>query len=159
MTIKVICVGKIKENYFKDAINEYIKRLSSYCNISIVEVEDESINKNSSLKEDEKVKNAECSRILSKIGLTDFVVALDLNSKEYTSESWAKHFDSLLTTSRGKLVFVIGGSLGLNEDIKKRANERVSLSQMTFTHQMTRLILLETIYRSYKILNNETYHK
>src|SRR5574344_1098720 len=100
MTIKVICVGKIKENYFKDAINEYIKRLSSYCNISIVEVEDESINKNSSLKEDEKVKNAECSRILSKIGLTDFVVALDLNSKEYTSESLGKHFDSLLTTSR-----------------------------------------------------------
>lgn len=160
MKIKLVTVGKIKENYFTLAINEYIKRLQSYCTLEIIQVDDEAILKNSNATLDSKIKEKEGEKILSKIKENEYVVLLDLkDSKEYKSEEFALHLQELMTRGNSAITFVIGGSLGLGENIRKRGNERILLSKMTFTHQMVRIIVLEQIYRAFKILNNETYHK
>ncbi|MCH5180559.1 MAG: 23S rRNA (pseudouridine(1915)-N(3))-methyltransferase RlmH [Erysipelotrichales bacterium] len=160
MKIKLITVGKIKESFFVEAINEYIKRLKPYCCLEIFEVSDETIAKNSNDSLDAMVKEKEGEKILSKIKENEYVILLDFKeSKEYDSLDFAKHLDMLMTNGKSSLTFVIGGSLGLGENVRKRGNERLLLSKMTFTHQMTRIILLEQIYRAFKILNNETYHK
>lgn len=160
MKIKIVAVGKIKENFFVLAINEYVKRLKAYCELEIVEVNDEAIAKDSNPSLDNKVKEKEGERILSKIKDNEYVILLDfLNSKEYDSISFAKHLDEMMLRGNSNLTFVIGGSLGLGDNIRKRGNERLLLSKMTFTHQMTRIILLEQIYRAFKIMHNETYHK
>ena len=158
--IKIISVGKIKERYFVDAINEYSKRLLAYCDLEMLEVQDESISKNSNDSLDKIIKEKEGEKILTKIKPGEYIILLDFEkSKEYDSISFSKHIEDLMCSSQSRITFVIGGSLGLGENIRKVAKERMLLSKMTFTHQMTKVILLEQIYRAFKILNHETYHK
>lgn len=154
--VKIICVGKIKENYLNQGISEYLKRLSGYCNVEIIEVKDEKIVSNTS---EEKIKDIEGSRILEKINDRDYLILLDLKGKELSSEEFAYKMDCLISEGIGNYCFVIGGSLGISELLRKRANFLFSFSRLTFTHQMIRLLLLEQIYRVFKINNNETYHK
>lgn len=160
MHIKIISVGKIKERYFVDAINEYSKRLLAYCDLEMLEVQDESISKNSNDNLDKIIKEKEGEKILTKIKPGEYIILLDFeNSKEYDSISFSKHIEDLMCSSLSRITFIIGGSLGLGENIRKVAKERMLLSKMTFTHQMTKVILLEQIYRAFKIMNHETYHK
>ncbi|MBR3209568.1 MAG: 23S rRNA (pseudouridine(1915)-N(3))-methyltransferase RlmH [Bacilli bacterium] len=148
--IKIVCVGKIKEKYFVSAINEYLKRLSKYTKVSIVEIADE--------PSVEKALKIEGKKILSKIKDDEYVIGLDIEGKAISSLEFAKKIDSVFLNF-SKLTFVIGGSYGLSKEVKDRSNFLVSFSKMTFPHQMFRVILLEQIYRSYKINNNESYHK
>lgn len=160
MKIKIVAVGKIKEQYFKSAISEYEKRLSAYTNIEIIEVPDEPIAKNSNATLDQQIKEKEGSKMLSTIKDNEYVILLDLHkANEYDSISFANHLDKLFTNWKSTITFVIGGSLGLGENIRQRANERIILSKFTFTHQMVRILVLEQIYRAFKINNHETYHK
>lgn len=154
--IKIVCVGKIKESYLNQGISEYLKRLSGYCNLEIVEVKDEKIGNGTN---EEKIKEIEASRILEKVNEKDYVILLDLLGKELSSEEFAHKLDCLISEGVGNYCFIIGGSLGLGQNVRKRANFSICFSKMTFTHQMIRMILLEQIYRCFKINNNETYHK
>ena len=158
MKIKVYCIGKIKEQYLKDGINEYLKRISSYSNIEIVEVNDSKVKDNPNQSDIEKAKNEEGDRVL-KLIKNDFLIGLDMNKQEFTSEEFATFLNKKMVEGGSSISFVIGGSYGLSDALKKRCNTSISLSKLTFLHQMTRLILLEQIYRAFKILNNETYHK
>lgn len=158
MKIKIYCIGKIKEQYLKDGINEYLKRISAYSNIEIVEVIDSKVRDNPNSSDIEKAKNEEGERVL-KLVKNEYLIGLDLNKKEPTSEEFASFLQSKLVEGGSSVSFVIGGSYGLSDALKNRCNTSVSLSKLTFLHQMTRLILLEQIYRAFKILNNETYHK
>lgn len=148
--IKIICVGKLKEKYFTSAINEYMKRLSKYTKINIMEIPDEA--------NVEKALKVEGEKILSKISDDEYVIALDIAGESLSSLEFAKKIDKLFNNN-SKLTFVIGGSYGLSGEVKKRSNYLLSFSKMTFPHQMFRVILLEQIYRAYKINNNESYHK
>lgn len=151
--IKILCVGKVKDNNLKSLIDDYTKKINRYHKLEIIEVKDEPI------KDNEKaVLDIEAKRVLSKINNDEYVILMDLHGKNIDSESLANKIDKLFINN-AKICFVIGGSLGLGENLIKRANERIKLSDLTFLHQMTRLILLEQIYRSFKILNHETYHK
>ena len=158
MKIKVYCIGKIKEQYLKDGINEYLKRISPYSSIEVVEVNDSKVKDNPNQFDIEKAKNEEGERVL-KLIKNDYLIGLDMNKKEFTSEEFAGFLDKKLVEGGSNISFVIGGSYGLSDALKNRCNTSISLSKMTFLHQMTRLILLEQIYRAFKILNNETYHK
>ena len=158
MKIKIIAVGKIKENYLKEGIGEYVTRLSPYAKVEIVEVNDSKV-KDDSPSDILRVVNEEGERILSKIKDGEYIINLDLNKKEFDSVEFYKFLESKMVEAGASLTFVIGGSYGLSDKVKARANCSISLSKMTFLHQMTRLILLEQIYRSFKILNNEIYHK
>lgn len=158
MKIKVYCIGKIKEQYLKDGINEYLKRISPYSNIEIVEVNDSKAKDNPNQSDIEKAKNEEGDRIL-KLLKNDYLIGLDMNKQEFKSEEFAVFLNKKLVEGGSNISFVIGGSYGLSDALKNRCNTSISLSKMTFLHQMTRLILLEQIYRAFKILNNETYHK
>lgn len=155
MRIKIYAVGSIKEKYWVDAIDEYTKRISPYSKIEIIEVDDLSMKG----KSDEQIKDKECDSILSKIKPNEFVCNLDLNKKEYDSVSFSSKLMEMIEKGGASLSFVIGGSLGISEKMKQRANESISLSKMTFTHQMSRVILLEQIYRAFKINKGEPYHK
>ena len=158
LNVRIVCVGKIKDSFNKQGIDEYKKRLSRYIKLDIVEVDDAKIKDNASLKEEEIVKKEEGIRILKQVKDNEYMILLDLHGKEIVSVEFSKIIDS--TSIRfSTITFVIGGSLGLSEEVIKRANYRLCLSKMTFTHQMTRVILLEQIYRAFKILNNEVYHK
>lgn len=157
--IKIVCVGKIKEKYLNDGINEYIKRCSAYTKITIEEVKDEKTDQKNSDALNEQIKITEGKRILDKINDDEFVVVLDLHGKDFTSEQIASKLTEIQTYSSSKVTFVIGGSLGLSQDVVKRANLRWKLSSCTFPHQLCRLILVEQIYRMYKINSNEPYHK
>lgn len=148
--IKIVCVGKIKEKYFTSAISEYVKRLSKYTKIEIVQVPDEA--------NVEKALKVEGTKILSKIRDDEYVIALDIDGKSISSLEFAKKIDTIFT-NYSKITFIIGGSYGLSQEVKKRSNYLLSFSKMTFPHQMFRVILLEQIYRAYKINNNESYHK
>ena len=158
MRIKIFCIGKIKEQYLKDGINEYIKRISPYSNVEIIEVVDSKIKDNPNQSDIEKAKNEEGDRVL-KLLKNDYLIGLDLSKKEPTSEEFADFLHTKLVEGGSNISFVVGGSYGLSDALKKRCNTSISLSKLTFLHQMTRLILLEQIYRAFKILNNETYHK
>lgn len=151
--LKLICVGKVKDEHLKALIDDYSKRIGKYHKLEIIEVKDEPIRDN-----EKEVLDIEATRILSKVDKDDYVILLDLHGSNLDSTSLAKKIDNLFIT-HSKIDFVIGGSLGLGEEIRNRANYRLKLSDMTFLHQMTRLIILEQIYRSFKILNHETYHK
>ena len=148
--IKIVCVGKIKEKFLSLAIAEYLKRLSKYTKIDIVQVPDEA--------NAEKALKVEGEKILSKIKPDEYVIALDISGDSISSIDFAKKIDSVFN-NYSKLTFVIGGSYGLSSLVKKRSNYLLSFSKMTFPHQMFRVILLEQIYRAYKINNNESYHK
>jgi 23S rRNA (pseudouridine1915-N3)-methyltransferase len=158
MRIKIYCIGKIKEQYLKDGINEYIKRISPYSNVEIIEVVDSKVKDNPNQSDIDKAKTEEGDRVL-KLVKNDYLIGLDLNKKEPTSEEFAEFLHSKLVEGGSNISFVIGGSYGLSDALKQRCNTSISLSKLTFLHQMTRLILLEQIYRAFKILNNETYHK
>ena len=158
MNINIVVVGSIKEKFYRDAIDEYAKRLSRYVKLSITEVKDEKTPANASASEEDKIKQTEAERILLKLN-NSYVVTLAIDGKKYTSESFAKRMENYDILSKGNLTFVIGGSLGLHESVLKRADERLSFSDMTFPHQLMRVILLEQIYRAYRIRNNEPYHK
>lgn len=158
MKIKIYCIGKIKEDYLKQGISEYLKRLQPYSQVEVVELTDSKIKDNPNASDIEKAKNEEGERVL-KVLKNDYLIGLDLNKQEFTSEEFAKFISKKMVDGGASISFVIGGSYGLSDELKKRCNSFITLSKMTFLHQMTRLILLEQIYRAFKILNNETYHK
>ena len=158
LTINLICVGKIKENFFKDAIDEYSKRLSRYCKLEITELPDEKIPNNPSDKIIEAIKEKEGNNIIAHIKNNSFVIALDLTGKQYTSEELSIELDKL-SLDYSHLTFIIGGSLGLSKQVLSASNKRLSFSKLTFPHQLIRVFLLEQIYRCFKISNGETYHK
>ena len=157
MNINIVAVGSIKEKFFKDAVSEYAKRLSRYVKLNIIEVKDEKTPAMASALE-EKIKEVEAERILSKL-TNSYVVALTIDGKKYSSEELAKRMEKYDILSKGNLSFIIGGSLGLHKSVIDRADEKLSFSEMTFPHQLMRVILLEQIYRAYRIRNNEPYHK
>lgn len=157
MKIRIFAVGKIKD-FYKLGVEEYLKRLQPYVKCEIIEVKDEPISDSPHESEITKAKEIECSRVLKLLKPNDYVISLDLNQKEYTSEEFASFINKKIQ-EHSVINFVIGGSYGLSKQMKERANTSISLSKFTFLHQMSRLILLEQIYRSYKILSNETYHK
>ena len=158
MNINIVAVGSIKEKFFKDAVSEYAKRLSRYVKLNIIEVKDEKTPAMASALEEEKIKEVESERILSKLP-NSYVVALTIDGKKYSSEELAKRMEKYDILSKGNLSFIIGGSLGLHKSVIDRADEKLSFSEMTFLHQLMRVILLEQIYRAYRIRNNEPYHK
>ena len=159
MNITLITVGKLKEKYLKQAIDEYSKRLSRYCKLDIIELADEKTPDNASEKEEELIREKEGKAILSKIKENAFVVAMDLGGKNITSEEFSKFIEQQGTVGNSNIVFLIGGSLGLSDEVKKRANYKLCFSKMTFPHQLFRVMLLEQIYRAYRIMKNEPYHK
>lgn len=159
MKIEIICVGKLKEKYLVQAIDEYSKRLSRYCKLSITELADEKTPDNASEKEELQIKEKEGEKILSKISDSAYVVALDLNGKMLSSEELASFMADCGVRGNSYIVFVIGGSLGLSDAVRKRANYKLCFSKMTFPHQLFRVMLLEQIYRGFRINNNEPYHK
>lgn len=159
MKIRIFAIGKIKEAYLKEGINEYLTRLKPYTQIEIIELNDEPIPDNPNESEINKAKNIEGERVLKLLKPQDYLISLDLNKKQYTSLEFAKYLDNKFVIGGSNINFVIGGSYGLSDSLKKRANDSLSLSNMTFLHQMTRLLLLEQIYRAFKINRNETYHK
>lgn len=159
MKVTLIAVGKIKEKFFRDAIGEYTKRLSKYCKLEIIEVADEKTPDKASIAEEEQVKQKEAERILKNIKEDAFVYTLEILGGKTTSEAFASQIDQLGISGKSHIQFVIGGSLGLHESISRRADRKLSFSDMTFPHQLMRVILLEQIYRSYRIINGEPYHK
>ena len=160
MDIKIIAVGKIKEKFYKEAIEEYLKRMSSYNNIEIIEVADEPAGEDLSKKEIEQVKEKEGAKILNKVKDDDYVVSLEILGKEETSESFAKFIETERSEGFGRnLVFIIGGSNGLSKAVSQRANKKQSFSKMTYPHQLMRVILIEQIYRAFRIINGHPYHK
>lgn len=157
ITIKVICVGSLKEKYLKDMQTEYLKRLSKYCKIEIIELKDEKL---PSLLNDSNcniVKEKEGNLILSKLK-TGYTFILDEKGMEYTSIKFSEKIDKIQTEGNSTIYFVIGGSLGLSDTVKQSGNELISFSKLTFPHQMIRMFLLEQLFRAFKISNNETYH-
>ncbi|MBU8687889.1 23S rRNA (pseudouridine(1915)-N(3))-methyltransferase RlmH [Priestia megaterium] len=159
MNISIITIGKLKEKYLKQGIQEYLKRLSSYAKVEIIELADEKAPENLSESEMEQVKQKEGERILAKISDDTHIIALAINGKQKSSEELAKEIDSLATYGKSKIAFVIGGSLGLSSEVMKRSNAALSFSKMTFPHQLMRLVLVEQIYRAFRIIRNEPYHK
>lgn len=156
--INIICIGKIKEKYLKDAISEYSKRLLKYCKLNIIELADEQIPNNLNVKLSENIKDVEGTKILSQIK-NSYVISLDLKGDQYTSEDFSKKLDNIFLNKNSTISFIIGGSLGLSNNVISKSDELICFSKMTFPHQLFRVLLLEQIYRSYKILNNESYHK
>jgi len=159
MKITLITVGKIKEKYLRDAIAEYTKRLSKYCRLEIVEVEDEKTPDNASGVVEEQIRTKEGERILKHIKDDACVITLEICGKMLSSEELAEKIDSLGVRGTSHIIFVIGGSIGLGAEVLKRSDFALSFSKMTFPHQLMRVILLEQIYRSYRIINGEPYHK
>ena len=159
MKITILCVGKVKEKFYRDAIAEYSKRLSRYCKLEIIEVSDEKTSEQATQTEIDIVKNKEGERLLKNIKDDAYVFCLAIDGKQLDSVELSQNMDKLMTGGKSHLVFVIGGSLGLSDDVLKRADYKLSFSKMTFPHQLMRVILLEQIYRSFRISNNEPYHK
>lgn len=159
MKITLITVGKIKEKYLKDAIAEYSKRLSRYCKLEIVEVADEKTPDNASDTVEDAIRDKEGERILKYIKEDAYVITLEIAGKMLTSEEMEEKIDKLGVQGTSHIIFIIGGSIGLGREILKRSDYALSFSKMTFPHQLMRVILLEQIYRSYRIINHEPYHK
>ena len=159
MQITVISVGKLKEKYLKQGIDEYKKRLGAYCTLNLIEVPDEKAPEKLSDAEMEEIKNKEGERILQKINQDTYVITLEIKGKQLTSEQLAKEMDQLAIHGKSKVAFVIGGSLGLSQDVMNRSNFALSFSKMTLPHQLMRLVLLEQVYRAFRINRNEPYHK
>ncbi len=157
--INLICIGKIKETFFRAAVDEYNKRLSKYCNLNIIELPDEKIPNNASAKDKELVKDKEAQNILNNLKKDNYIICLDLKGKQYSSEEFSKKIENISINYNSSITFIIGGSLGISQKILDIANESISFSKMTFPHQLFRIILLEQIFRAFKISNNESYHK
>lgn len=159
MKITIVTVGKIKEKYLKDAIAEYTKRMSKYCKLEIVEVADEKTPDNASETVEDMIRSKEAERIMKYIKDDAYVITLEIQGKQLTSEELADKINTLGIQGTSHIAFVIGGSIGLGKEVLKRSNYALSFSKMTFPHQLMRVILLEQIYRSYRIINGEPYHK
>ena len=159
MKISIICVGKIKEKFYRDAIEEYIKRLGKYCKPEIIEVADEKTPENASVAEEEQIKAKEAERILAKVKEDAIVCTLEILGKKHTSESFAAWIEKTAISGKSHIAFIIGGSLGLHPLVTSRSDVAISFSDMTFPHQLMRVILCEQIYRAYRIIQNEPYHK
>lgn len=159
MKITIACVGKVKEKFYRDAISEYEKRLGAYCRMEFLEVADEKTPEGVSALLEEQIKEKEARRLLEKIREDAFVCALEIQGKRFSSESFASWMKKLMVGGTSHIVFVIGGSLGLHDSVRKRANLALSFSDMTFPHQLMRVILTEQIYRAFRIINGEPYHK
>ena len=159
MNIKIIAVGKIKEKYMMEGIKEYSKRLSKYSNVEIIEVTDEKTSEKLSEREINLIKDKEGARILSKIPQNAYIISLDIKGKQLSSEDLAEKIEDLMVNGVNNIVFIIGGSLGLADEILEKSNFRLSFSKMTFPHQMMRMILLEQVYRGFRIMRGEPYHK
>ena len=159
MNIRLLCVGHLKERYWKEAEDEYLKRIGGFARISVIEVDDLPAKEKSSSKEEAQIKEKEGERLLAKIKPGEYVCLLDLGKEEPTSPEFAAKMQNMLVRGGASLTFVIGGSLGLGENIKNRCNSALSLSKLTFPHQLARILLLEQIYRNFKILSGEPYHK
>lgn len=159
MNISIYAVGKLKEKYLKVGIDEYLKRLSSYAKVEVIEIADEKAPEILSPVEMEQVKQKEGDKLLAKISPDTYVIALAIDGKMKSSEELADSLDKLATYGKSKIAFVIGGSLGLSDGVLKRADEKLSFSKMTFPHQLMRLVLVEQVYRAYRINRGEPYHK
>ena len=157
--INIVCIGKLKESYFRDAITEYSKRLSKYCNLTITELNDEKIPNNPNESDNLIVKNKEGKNIISHLKKDSYIIALDPNGKQMQSEEFADKIEKISTNYNSTITFIIGGSLGISSEVLQLCNEKISFSKMTFPHQLFRVLLLEQIYRGFKIINNENYHK
>ena len=158
LSINIVCVGKLKEEYLRSAINEYSKRLSKYCSLNFIELQDEKLpNKlNDSLIDE--IKQKEASKIINHIKKDSYIICLDLKGKELSSEDFSKKIDDIALNFNSSITFVIGGTLGLTDDVLNLANEKLCFSKMTFPHQLIRVFLLEQLFRAFKISKNETYH-
>jgi len=159
MKVTVICVGKVKEKFYREAITEFSKRLSGYCRLEIIEVADEKTPDSAGEVQEEQIKRKEASRILKYIREDAFLFTLEIMGKQYDSVGLSERLEKLMTMGKSHIQFVIGGSLGLHESVTKRADEAISFSRMTFPHQLMRVILLEQIYRGFRIMSGEPYHK
>lgn len=159
MKITILCVGKVKEKFYREGIEEFIKRLSRYCKLEIIEVADEKTDENASETEIRLVKEKEGEKLLKNIKEDAYVISLCIDGKQLDSESLSEKIEKLGVQGTSHIYFIIGGSLGLADEVVKRSDYKLSFSPMTFPHQLMRLILLEQIYRSYRIMNNEPYHK
>ncbi|ASN03846.1 23S rRNA (pseudouridine(1915)-N(3))-methyltransferase RlmH [Virgibacillus necropolis] len=159
MKITIITVGKLKEKYLKQGIQEYLKRLTAYAKVDIVEVADEKAPENMSDAEMMEVKQKEGERILAQINQDTYVITLEIGGKMLSSEQLAAKMDELATYGKSKIAFIIGGSLGISEAVQKRSDLALSFSKMTFPHQLMRLVLVEQVYRGFRIIRGEPYHK
>lgn len=158
LNISIICVGKLKETYLKDALSEYSKRLQKYCNLTITELQDEKLPNKLNKSIMQEIKNRECNKIIQSIKKDSYIFCLDLKGKEFSSEEFSKKLEDIALNEKSHITFIIGGTLGLNEYIIKMANEKICLSKMTFPHQLIRIFLLEQLFRAFKISKGETYH-
>ena len=159
MKISVIAVGKIKEKYLKDAVTEYSKRLSRYCKLEIIEAADENTPDHASVAVEDTIRAKEGERLLKHIRDDMYVITLEIGGKMLTSEEFAEKIETLRVQGKSSIAFVIGGSIGLGEEVLKRSDFALSFSKMTFPHQLMRVVLLEQVYRGYRIVNGEPYHK
>lgn len=159
MKISVIAVGKIKEKYLKDAVTEYSKRLSRYCKLEIIEAADEKTPDHASVAVEDTIRAKEGKRLLKHIRDDMYVITLEIGGKMLTSEEFAEKIETLGVQGKSSIAFVIGGSIGLGEEVLKRSDFALSFSKMTFPHQLMRVVLLEQVYRGYRIVNGEPYHK
>jgi 23S rRNA (pseudouridine1915-N3)-methyltransferase len=159
VNLTILSVGKIKEKYLQEALGEYQKRLGSYCSLTMIEVKDEKTKENPSDREIAMIQNVEGERILGKIKPSQWIITLEIDGEAVSSEDFARQLGDYPHQGVSDLVFVIGGSLGLSKAVKQAAMKRISFSRMTFPHQLMRVILLEQIYRAYRILRREPYHK
>ena len=158
VSINVICVGKLKEKYLKDAVLEYSKRLSKYCNLNIIEISDEKLPNKINNSIIDEIKEKECRKILNNIKKDSYIISLDLKGKEYSSEEFSTKIQDITIKGFSAITFIIGGTLGITNEILNKSNELICFSKMTFPHQLIRVFLLEQLFRGFKILNNETYH-
>lgn len=158
LTINILCVGKIKEDYIKSAINEYSKRLSKFCKLNIIEVSDEKVPEKINQTISENIKNQEAKKMLEHLKKDTYCICLDLKGKEMSSEEFSKKIENIANYN-SSITFVIGGTLGIGDDILNISKEKICFSKMTFPHQLIRVFLLEQIFRGFKIANNETYHR
>lgn len=158
LTVQIVCIGKIKEKYLQDAINEYSKRLSKYCKLIITELPDEKIPDKLNYSLSEQIKEKECAKIIDSIKKDSYIIALDIKGTEFSSENFSKKIDEISMQS-SNITFIIGGSLGLTKNLLNKCNLRISFSKMTFPHQLFRVFLLEQIFRAFKISHGEVYHK
>ena len=159
LTVNIVCAGKIKENYLKDAIAEYSKRLSRYCNLNIIEVPDEKLPEKLSESLEISIKEKEGKAMILKIPKDTYLICLDLKGKEFSSEDFSKKIEDISVNYNSSITFVIGGSLGISKELLDMSKEKICFSKMTFPHQLIRVFLLEQIFRAFKISNNETYHR
>ena len=157
--INIICIGKIKESFSKDALQEYRKRLSKYCNLKILELPDEKVPLKINDKIISSIKEKESNNIISNLPKDSYIIGLDLNGKHYSSEEFASHINDICINIKSNITFIIGGTLGISSELLNICDEKICFSKMTFPHQLIRIFLLEQLFRSFKILNGEPYHR